>query len=290
MEFFELLAPADGVAPTPLVLDSPHSGTHYPGDFGFAPSLPDMRDAEDTFVDALYGQAPQMGVWLLKANFPRSYIDPNRDATDLDYGLIRDLEKPAGMVQWEEKLALGKGLIWKYLDTGAPVYDRLLTAAEVERRLENCYRPYWSTLRNVVAQALARHGQVVHINCHSMPSVAGPLATTSPGVAHPDVVLGDRHGTACSPVLTEALAGVCRDAGLDVAINVPYPGGPITREMGLQGLGAHGMQIELNRALYMDETERVPNGGFEATRELCTRIMQTAIEVARQLAPLSAQR
>src|SRR5690606_12000022 len=159
-------------------------------------------------------------------------------------------------------------------------YDQPLTEQGVNVRLNGCYRPYWRALRQMAEAKLSEHGTFVHINCHSMPSVAGPLTGQTPGLAHPDVVLGDRGQTACAPELTEALKQVCKDAGLSVTVNDPYPGGPITREMGLQGMGAHSIQIELNRSLYLNEKTRELSSGYEATRTLCNNFMLAAINVA----------
>ncbi|MDH6186878.1 N-formylglutamate amidohydrolase [Polaromonas sp. CG_23.6] len=281
---FQLFSPPTSEQRTvPVFLDSPHSGTYYPGDFNYTCRLEDLRDAEDTHVEKLYADAKSLKIPFLCANFPRSYIDPNRNEEDLDYTMIADLHKPEGMQQWEEKLKLGKGLIWRYLDSGEQIYDQPLTAKMVDVRLDNFYRPYRRALRQIATAKLLEHGTYVHINCHSMPCVAGPLATLTPGVVHPDVVLGDRGLTACAPELTEALKQVCKDAGLNVMVNDPYPGGPITGEMGLMGMGGHSIQIELNRALYMNEKTRELASGYEATRELCNKFMLSAIEVANDL-------
>jgi N-formylglutamate amidohydrolase len=181
---------------TPLVLDSPHSGTQYPDDFAHACDPLVLRRAEDTHVERLYEFAPALGVAWVEALFPRSYLDANRDVTEVDVDM---LDGPwAGPVASDErvlsKVRLGKGLIWRMTDDGKPIYSRQLGVAEVAARIERCWVPYHGAVAQAIDAAHARHGYSIHINCHSMPAVASSHATEYPGLVHDDFVVGDRDG------------------------------------------------------------------------------------------------
>jgi N-formylglutamate deformylase len=240
---------------TPLVFDSPHSGTHYPADFRHACDLAMLRRAEDTHVEKLFGFAPALGIAWVEALFPRSYLDVNRGEGEIDLGMIEGAW--TGPVETAEaalgKVRLGKGLVWKLTDEGVPLYDRKLSAAEVAARIARCWRPYHAALADAIGEAHARHGFSIHVNCHSMPSVAGSHATEHPGLAHPDFVIGDRDGTTASPRLAHRMAAWLRGRGYSVWVNHPYKGVEIVRRHGDPGAGRHSIQLEVNRRLYMDE-------------------------------------
>jgi len=246
-------------AALPLVLDSPHSGEHYPDDFDHAPPRAVVRQAEDTHVARLYRGAPAVGATLIEAVFPRAYIDANRSLDDLDSALLA--------TKWPVPLAVsrkteqGIGLLWRVARGGAPMYARKLTVEEVERRIECWYRPYHAAL---TAEIDARHrafGAVWHINCHSMPAV-GDANADDPGRERADFVLGDRDGTTCAPEFTALVADAIRGLGYSVAINDPYKGVEIVRRHGRPAAGRHSLQIELNRRLYMDEATLEPNAHY----------------------------
>ncbi|MBD9666138.1 N-formylglutamate amidohydrolase [Variovorax sp. VRV01] len=240
---------------TPLVLDSPHSGTVYPEDFRPACDLATLRRAEDTHVEKLYAFAPAMGAAWIEAHFPRSYLDANRDTTELDTAL---LDGP-----WTEplstdprvlaKVRLGKGLIWKLTDEGLPIYDRLLGVDEVRARIDNCWRPYHAAVAEAIDAAHARHGYSIHINCHSMPAVAGSHATDFPGLVHADFVIGDRDGSTADPALSQSICEHLRARGYSVDYNHPYKGVELVRRHGRPAGQRHSIQVEVNRRLYMDE-------------------------------------
>lgn len=248
---------------SPLFLDSPHSATQYPADFRPAAGLPLnlLRQAEDTFVDELYADAPARGIPLLCANFPRSYLDANRGIEEIDQALL-DAPWP-GPAQETSKTRLGKGLVWRVLDTGEAIYDRKLSVAEVQARIERCYVPYYAQLQKLADRALARHGSAWHINCHSMPSEAAQYATEHPGLQHPDFVVGDRDGTTCDTRFTDRVEGVLKEMGYDVWRNHPYKGVEIVRVVGQPQAGRHSLQLEINRKLYMDEAGLARNEGFD---------------------------
>ena len=249
---------------TPLVLDSPHSGTHYPEDFRAACDLPVLRRAEDTHVEKIYDFAPALGAAWIEAHFPRIYLDANRDTLELDTTLL-DGEWPEPVATDPgqlSKIRLGKGLIWKYTDDGIPVYQRRLTVAEVRARIERCWRPYHEAVGQAIAAAHARHGYSIHINCHSMPAVSGSHATDFPGLVHPDFVVGDRDGSTASPALSQLICDHLRSRGYSVAYNHPYKGVELLRRYGDPARHRHSIQIELNRQIYMDEETLVikPDG------------------------------
>jgi N-formylglutamate deformylase len=252
----------------PLVLDSPHSGVSYPDDFRHACDPVLLRQAEDTHVEKLYGFAPSLGVAWIEALFPRSYIDVNRNTTEVDVSLIEDAwtdpveTAPAAL----SKVRLGKGLIWRMTDEGVPLYDRKLTAAEVRQRIDRCWRPYHEAVAQAITAAHARHGYSIHLNCHSMPAVAAAYATEHPGLVHADFVVGDRDGSTASPALSQLVCDTLRGFGYDVAYNLPYKGVELVRRYGDPAHDRHSIQVEVNRKLYMDESSLELHAGFETLR------------------------
>lgn len=265
----------------PLVLDSPHSGVNYPEDFRPACALEVLRRAEDTHVEKLYDFAPGLGVAWIEALFPRSYLDANRNVTELDVSLLDD--------PWDDPLAtdpavlskvrLGKGLIWRCTDEGVDIYDRKLGAAEVRQRIDRCWRPYHAAVAQAIADAHGRHGYSIHLNCHSMPAVAASHATEFPGLVHADFVIGDRDGSSASPALSTLVCEVLRGFGYDVSYNHPYKGVELVRRYGEPAAHRHSIQVEVNRKLYMDENTLQPHAGFDLLRghlrELVQRLLAT---------------
>ena len=249
----------------PLVLDSPHSGVNYPADFRSRLALPVLRRAEDTHVEKLYDFAPALGAAWIEALFPRSYLDANRNLTEIDVGLIDDgwneavESDPATLA----KVRLGKGLIWRITDEGEPLYDRKLSAAEVRGRIERCWKPYHQAVADAIAAAHARHGYSIHLNCHSMPAVSSAYSTDFPGLVHADFVIGDRDGSTASPALSQRLCEVLRGFGYSVAYNHPYKGVELVRRYGDPAAQRHSIQVEINRKLYMDESTLEPHEGFD---------------------------
>lgn len=240
---------------TPLVLDSPHSGTVYPEDFRPVCELATLRRAEDTHVEKLYAFASDMGAAWIEAHFPRSYLDANRDMTEVDTTMLDGpwTEPVSTDPRVLSKVRLGKGLIWKLTDEGLPIYDRPLTVAEVRQRIDQCWRPYHAAVAQAIDEAHARHGYSIHINCHSMPAIAGSHATDFPGLAHADFVIGDRDGSTADPALSHKLCEHLRACGYSVDYNHPYKGVELVRRHGNPAANRHSIQVEINRKLYMDE-------------------------------------
>jgi N-formylglutamate deformylase len=250
---------------THLVLDSPHSGTDYPADFAHACELPVLRRAEDTHVEKLYDFAQAMGAAWVEAYFPRSYLDANRDTAELDVSMLA--EPWPGLVASEpqqlSKVRLGKGLIWRMTDDGRALYDRLLSVAEVQARIANCWQPYHAAVAQAIDQAHAAHGFSIHLNCHSMPAVASSHATDFPGLAHADFVVGNRDHSSSSPALAALVCEHLADFGYEVSLNHPYKGVELVRRYSDPGKHRHSLQIEINRRLYMDELSLAQHDGFE---------------------------
>jgi N-formylglutamate deformylase len=250
---------------TCLVLDSPHSGVLYPDDFGYSCDLDVLRHAEDTHVEKLYDFAAGLGSAWIEAFFPRSYLDANRNLTEIDTALLDEAwpgpveTDPAAM----SKIRLGKGLVWRCTDDGLPIYDRKLTVAEIEARIDTCWRPYHAAVASAIKSAHARHGYSIHINCHSMPAVASAFSTNFPGLVHADFVVGDRDGTAADPRLSMKVCTFLRERGYTVDYNHPYKGVELLRRYGDPARQRHSIQLEINRRLYMNEATLAMTEGFE---------------------------
>jgi N-formylglutamate deformylase len=266
---------------TPLVLDSPHSGTRYPADFNFACDLAGLRRAEDTHVEKLYDFAPDLGTAWIEAYFPRSYLDPNRNITEVDTTLL-DGPWPdlvATDPQVLSKVRLGKGLIWRLTDDGVAIYDRLLSVAEVQARITNCWQPYHAAVAQAIAVTHARHGYCIHLNCHSMPAVASSHATDFPGLVHADFVIGNRDESTASGPLSRLICAHLTSLGYHVAYNYPYKGVELVRRHSDPAQQRHSIQVEINRKLYMDEQTLALTSGFEplktTLRSLVALLLQT---------------
>lgn len=264
----------------PLVLDSPHSGRRMPADFGSVLAEHDLREGEDCFIDELYRPAAELGIPLLAAQFPRTYLDPNRHAGDVDLALLDAAwpheHRPSG------KARIGKALIWRTLDDGRPIYARRLGVSEVRERIERYHRPYHARLCELLDTAHARFGVVYHINCHSMNAVSGAMGEGGPGVARADFVLGDRDGTTCAPAFTEFVRATLAGWGYQVAVNDPFKGVELVRAYANPAAGRHSLQLEINKRLYMDEAAREKHQGFGLLQQ---RLMTLLQAITREFAP-----
>jgi N-formylglutamate amidohydrolase len=250
-------AAAQGV---PLVLASPHSGADYTAEFLASSRLDPLtlRRSEDSYVDEIFDPGSELAAPLLKARFPRAYLDPNREPFELDPTMFEDL-LPAYVNSRSPRVRVGLGTIARVVATGDEIYARKLRFSEAAERIERLYRPYHRALKDLVVATRERFGFYVLMDCHSMPSSVAP---TERGTlrSRADIVLGDCHGTACHPVVTETAHRLLRGKGYSVARNTPYAGGFTTAHYGKPHEGGHGLQIELSRCLYMDERnfERKP--------------------------------
>jgi N-formylglutamate amidohydrolase len=255
---YEILRPAE--QSLPLVLASPHSGTLYPPDFLRASRLDDraLRKSEDAYVDEIFARAPSLGVPLLRACFPRAFLDANREAYELDPVMFADRLPPWANTR-SARVAAGLGTIPRIVASGEEIYRTKLDLAEALARIDRFYHPYHAALSTLVEETRRRFGFCILLDCHSMPSSSGPPETG--GRPQADFVLGDCHGSACSPLLMDTADDHLRSLGYRVNRNTPYAGGFTTRHYGRPRTGRHALQIEINRALYMEEAtyERKPH-------------------------------
>ena len=251
-----------------LVLDSPHSGVAYPPDFLYTCEMSILRKAEDTHVEKLYDFAPGLGAHWIEALFPRSYLDANRNTTELDVSLLDEpwphpvATDPAVL----SKVRLGKGLIWRTTDDGFPIYERSLSVDEVMHRIEQCWTPYHAAVAEAIDAAHATHGYSIHVNCHSMPAVASSHATNFPGEKHADFVVGDRDGSTASTALSRLVCAHLEALGYRVAYNHPYKGVELVRRYSDPAAQRHSIQLEINRKLYMNEETLELTAGFDTLK------------------------
>ncbi len=252
----------------PVVFASPHSGQDYPAQLLAEARLAPLalRRSEDSFVDELFAAAPAHGAPLISATFPRVWCDVNREPWELDPTMF-DGPLPPWVNTSSPRVGAGLGTIARIVATGETVYRRRLSFAEAEARIRSCWEPYHAALAELIAETRARFGFCLLIDCHSMP--AHPAQAASP----PDMVLGDAHGTACAPRATRIVEETLTGLGYRVRRNDPYAGGYVTRHYGRPREATHALQIEIARALYMDETriERAP-GLAPLARNLTTLI------------------
>ena len=281
----QLWGPAQ--AELPLVLDSPHSGSDYPADFQSALPVHDLRDGEDSFIDLLWRPAAERGVPLLAALFPRVYLDANRHVGDIDLALMAGGHWPH-QVQPSGKAALGKALIWRLLDDGRPIYQRALSVAEVQGRIDRCHAPYHQALRALLDAAHGRFGAVLHLNCHSMNPVSGRMGVGGAGQVRADIVLGDRDGSSCAPELTELVRSRLAAMGYRVAVNDPFKGVELVRAYAQPAAGRHSLQVELNKNLYMDLPSRQPHAGFAPLQAHLMQLLDGLRDWPSQLSALPA--
>jgi N-formylglutamate amidohydrolase len=260
----EVLAPAK--LSTPFVFASPHSGRRYPTDLMRMTKLDrqQLRQSEDGYVDLLFDCAPEFGAPLLRALFPRAYVDVNRSRHELDPRMFAD-ELPRSAELRSNRVLAGLGVIPRIVADGKDIYPKKLNYFDARRRIAACYEPYHRTLAALIADARQRFGCAVVVDCHSMPSAGGtPFREGDPRI---DVVLGDRFGAACAPSLVALVEQALEKMGYRVSRNAPYAGGFVAAAYGRPTEGVHVLQIEINRALYLDEARFTRTAGFATLRQ-----------------------
>jgi N-formylglutamate amidohydrolase len=245
----------------PFVFNAPHAGAIYPASFLAASRLDPMalRRSEDAFVDELFSSVPDLGAPLLAARFPRAYLDLNREPYELDSRMFDGRLPPFANTR-SMRVAGGLGTIPRIVADGQEIYQTRLPVDEALHRIEWLYKPYHRTLRHLVRRTAESFGQAVLIDCHSMPS----SSVSRDDGTKADIVLGDRYGTSCATLLIDLVEAALRGRGYTVVRNKPYAGGFITEHYGEPALGRHALQIEINRALYMDERAMQKKPGFGA--------------------------
>jgi N-formylglutamate amidohydrolase len=254
---WEILAPDE--QSMPAVFSSPHSGNDYPIEF-LAASRVDrrsLRHSEDSFVDEIFAAAPEHGAPLLRAFFPRVYLDANREPFELDPEMFED-SLPSYVNAHSTRVAAGLGTIARVVASGREIYKKKLRFADAAERINTYYRPYHRTLQELIGQTRARFGHCLLIDCHSMPSV-GSLTDLDVGVKRVDFVIGDCFGASCAPKVTSKVVELLEGLGYRVVLNTPYSGGYTTLHYGNPSAKVHALQIEINRSLYMDEATFEPS-------------------------------
>lgn len=259
---FEIFAPDRQLMP--FVFNSPHSGRSYPPAFLAASRLCEkaIRRSEDSFVDELFASVVARGAPLLKANFPRAWLDVNREPYELDPNMFAGRLPTYANIR-SVRVAGGLGTIARIVSESEEIYAGPLDVAEGLARIDRVYKPYHAALGHLLATTRNAFGIAVLIDCHSMPSTVRGAA----GRLRPDVVIGDRYGTSCAPGLAELASEILIGYGYSVCRNKPYAGGYITEHYGRPGHGFHALQIEVNRALYLDEQRLERSEGFDRLRE-----------------------
>jgi N-formylglutamate amidohydrolase len=255
----------------PVVCNSPHSGRQYPAAFlrQSRLELETLRRSEDTFVDELFADAPAAGVPLMRAHFPRAYLDVNREPYELDPRMFEG-RLPAFANTRSLRVAGGLGTVARVVGDAREIYPRRIPVSEALSRIEQFYKPYHRILRRLVTRAQKTYGFGLLLDCHSMPSNAGGRDERP----RADIVLGDRYGTSCSAEITEMIERTLRAQGYIVLRNKPYAGGFITEHYGDPGAGLHALQIEVNRALYMDENRYEKTAGFAKLKHDLGRMIE----------------
>jgi len=266
------------VRTTSVVFASPHSGRHYPRSFLRQAVLDasQIRSSEDAFVDLLFEDAPNHGAPLLTANAPRAYLDLNRGADELDSALIEGVRRTAH----NPRIASGLGVIPRVVANGRHIYRGKLTLEEAHARIAQYWRPYHDQLQTLMDESVNAFGEAILIDCHSMPHEAlenvGP-----PGASRPQIVLGDRFGATAASEVVEQVEAAFAAAGLRVARNMPFAGAFITQHYGRPPRGQHAIQVEIDRALYMNERTLEPNANFEAFRKLLQGVIAELAGIGR---------
>jgi len=272
---FDVLNPSRQTVP--FVFASPHSGRVYPDAFIAAARLDPvtLRRSEDAFLDELFAAAPYFCAPLLRAHFPRAYVDPNREAFELDPAMFQD-RLPSHCNTTSPRVKAGLGTVARVVTSGEEIYRGKLSYADALDRIERLYKPYHAELARLIAETRRRFGTCVLIDCHSMPSIGGPM-DQDPGLRRVDMVLGDAHGTSCAPAVTETAERILTSLGFAVARNLPYAGGYTTRHYGQPHEGVHALQVEINRALYMDERAVARGPGLPALAETLARFVERMV-------------
>ncbi|MBY5758634.1 N-formylglutamate amidohydrolase [Rhizobium leguminosarum bv. viciae 248] len=278
-ELFEVHEPVSQTIP--FVYNSPHSGRIYPPEFIAQSRLEGIaiRRSEDHYVDELFGSAVALGAPLLAANFPRAYLDVNREPYELDPRMFDGLLPPYANVN-SLRVAGGLGTIPRIVAENMEIYARRLPVQEGLDRVEAVYKPYHAALRRLIARTHVQFGFGVLIDCHSMPGNVRVAGSTS----RPDFIIGDRYGTSASAELSRAAIAILEEMGFAAIRNKPYAGGFITEHYGRPSRGLHALQIEVNRAIYVDELTLEKRDDFAAVADAVADFMQQMADYVEKFA------
>ncbi|MEQ1902058.1 MAG: N-formylglutamate amidohydrolase [Devosia sp.] len=259
----------------PIVFNSAHSGRDYPERFLKMTRLDHLsiRQSEDAYVDELFARAPHLGTPLLRAHFPRAYLDVNREPWELDPQMFAEPLSDRFNTA-SPRVAAGIGTLARVVAENKPIYREQLTMDDARMRIEGIYHPYHATLQKLLSEAISAFGLAVLIDCHSMPRIS-----RSGDRLAPDIVLGDRYGTTCAGGIVDLVEMIFSGAGLRVARNRPYAGGFVARTYGRPQHGIHALQVEISRHLYMNETTLEKTEGFPAILQVLERLTLALIGI-----------
>jgi len=272
---------------TAVVFASPHSGRDYARSFLQRIRLTELsvRSSEDFYVDRLFDSAPRSGAPLLRAGAPRAFVDLNRSPDELDPALIEGVSRQGH----NPRIASGLGVIPRVVANGRAIYSGKITLSEAKQRIDSYWRPYHAALQAQLDEAHAMFGQAILIDCHSMPHEAMDSVARR-GPRRPDIVLGDRFGAAADSDIVDRIEAAFTGAGLAVTRNTPFAGAYITQAYGRPSRARHAVQIEIDRALYMNERLIRPNGNFLAFQTLMRGIIREITQIGRAPSmPLAAE-
>ena len=271
---------------TSVIFSSPHSGRDYPADFLAASQLDtaQLRSSEDAYVDRLFARAPLYGAPLLCALAPRAYVDLNRAPDELDPAVIEGIDRPAH----NPRISSGLGVIPRVVAGGRAIYRCKISSADAQQRLDRFWHPYHHALLGLIDSTHASFGEVILIDCHSMPHEAIDTHAR-PNQPKPDVVLGDRFGAAASREVVQQVEAAFVAEGFQVARNSPFAGAYIAQHYGHPLSRKHVIQIEIDRGLYLDEARVEPNSKFSAMSVRLNRVVAEIAQIGRQVLPLAAE-
>jgi N-formylglutamate deformylase len=274
---FEILEPAE--IRGPVAFNSPHSGSVYPRAFLAAArlDLATLRRSEDCFVDELLFGVVKRGHPLMRAHFPRCFVDVNREPYELDPRMF-DGRLPSFANTRSMRVAGGLGTVARVVGDAQEIYDQRIPVDDALRRIEGLYKPYHRALRKLMTRIHRDFGTVVLVDCHSMPSTAGPKDERP----RADIVIGDRYGTSCNSLVADVVEAILRERGYAVSRNKPYAGGFITEHYGNPAAGLHAVQLEVNRALYMDERRFERSKAFATVAKDLEAVADGVNDIARQ--------
>lgn len=284
MAAYNLLMPE--VRTTSVVFASPHSGRDYPWSFVRRTILDEntLRSSEDAFVDKLFEAAPIHGAPLLTAIAPRAWIDVNRSADELDPALIEDVKKSAH----NPRVASGLGVVPRVVANGRAIYRGKISMKEATARIEEYWKPWHQALTTLMDDSVALFGEAILIDCHSMPHEAIESIGTPRGT-RPEIVLGDRFGAAAASDVVDRIEAAMVAAGLRVARNAPFAGAFVTQKHGRPAKSRHVVQVEIDRALYMNEQAIRPNNNFMHFKALIDRVVADVTGIGRADLPMAAE-
>lgn len=269
-----------------VVFASPHSGRDYPWSLLRSTVLDDLaiRSSEDAFVDQLFECAPQFGATFLKAGAPRAFVDLNRSSDELDPALIEGVRRRGH----NPRVASGLGVIPRVVANGRAIYQSKISQLEAKQRLDHYWYPYHNQLQQLLDEAVRHHGRAVLIDCHSMPHEAVQGIARS-GAKRPEIVLGDRFGAAASGDVVDRVEAAFIAAGFVVSRNAPFAGAYVTQAYGRPTRGQHAVQVEIDRAIYMDERRVVRSAHFEEVQRTLRAVVAEISQIGQDRVPLAAE-